>query len=35
MSFNRIMANMMASNGVKIICGEIIGNIEPYIEWIK
>ena len=35
MRFNKIMANMMASSGVKIVCGEIIGNVNPYIEWIK
>lgn len=35
MSFNRIMANMMAGNNAKIISGEIIGNIDPYIEWIN
>ena len=35
MSFNRTMANIMAGSGVKIIHGEIIGNVNPYIEWIK
>lgn len=35
MSFNRVMAKMMAGSDVKIIHGEVIGNIDPYIEWIK
>ncbi len=35
MSFNRIMANIMAGSGTKIISGEIIGNVNPYIEWVK
>ena len=35
MIFNRVMANMMAGSDVKIIHGEVIGNIDPYIEWIK
>ena len=35
MSFNRIMANIMAGSDTKIISGEIIGNVDPYIEWIK
>ena len=35
MSFNRMMTNMMAGSGVKIIHGEVIGNVDPYIEWIK
>lgn len=35
MSFNRVMANMMAGSDVKIIHGEVIGNVDPYIEWIK
>lgn len=35
MNFNRVMANMMAGSDVKIIHGEVIGNVDPYIEWIK
>ena len=35
MSFNRIMANMMAGSNAKIISGEIIRDVDPYIEWIK
>lgn len=35
MSFNRVMANMMAGSDIKIIHGEVIGNVDPYIEWIK
>lgn len=35
MSFNREMANILAGSGAKIIYGEIIGNVDPYIEWIK
>ena len=35
MSLNRIMANMMAGSNAKIISGEISGNVNPYIEWIK
>ncbi len=35
MSFNRVMVNMMAGSDVKIIHGEVIGNVDPYIEWIK
>ncbi len=35
MSFNRIMANMLANSGAKIIHGEVTGNVDPYIEWIK
>ena len=35
MSLNRIMANMMAGSNAKIISGEIIRDVDPYIEWIK
>lgn len=35
MSFDREMAKIMAGNGAKIIHGENIGNVDPYIEWIK
>lgn len=35
MSFDREMAKIMAGNGAKIIYGENIGNVDPYIEWIK
>lgn len=35
MSFDREMAKIMAGNGTKIIHGENIGNVDPYIEWIK
>lgn len=35
MSFNREMANILVGSGAKIIYGEIIGNVDPYIEWIK
>ena len=35
MSFNREMANMLAGSNVKVIHGEVIGNVDPYIEWIK
>ena len=35
MSFNREMANIMAGSGAKVIHGEIMGNVDPYIEWIK
>ena len=35
MNFNREMANIMAGSGVKVIHGECIGNVDPYIEWIK
>ncbi len=35
MIINRVMANMMAGSDVKIIHGEVIGNVDPYIEWIK
>ena len=35
MSFNRVMAKMMAGSDIKIVHGKVIGNIEPYIEWIK
>ena len=36
-NFNRIMAKEMARMGgkVKIIHGNVIGNISPDIEWIK
>ena len=30
-----MIANMLASSRTKIIHGEVIGNINPYIEWIK
>ena len=29
------MANMMAGSNAKIISREIIGNVDPYMEWIK
>lgn len=35
MSFDREMVKIMAENGAKIIHGENIGNVDPYIEWIK
>ena len=35
MDLNKIMTNMLASSNAKIIPGEVIGNINPYIEWIK
>lgn len=35
MSFDREMAKIMADNGTKIIHGGNIGNVDPYIEWIK
>ncbi len=35
MNFNREMANIMAGSSVKVIHGECIGNVDPYIEWIK
>ena len=35
MNFNREMANIMAGSGVKAIHGECVGNVDPYIEWIK
>lgn len=35
MSFDREMAKIMAGNGTKIIHGGNIGNVDPYIEWIK
>ncbi len=35
MSFNRVMAKMMAGSDIKIVHGKVIGNIDPYIEWIK
>lgn len=35
MSFDREMVKMMAGNGTKIIHGGNIGNVDPYIEWIK
>lgn len=35
MSFNRMMANVLASSGTKLIHGEVMGNINPYEEWIK
>ncbi len=35
MSFNRMMANMMAGSSAKVIHGEVIGNVDPYMEWIK
>ena len=35
MSFNREMAKIIAGSGVKIIHGEVMGNIDPYMEWIK
>lgn len=35
MNFDREMTKIMASNGAKIIHGENIGNVDPYIEWIK
>lgn len=35
MNFNKEMAYIMAGSGVKIIHGEVMGNINPYIEWIK
>lgn len=36
-SYNRMMANMMAELGgkVKVITGNVIGNVSPDIEWIK
>ena len=35
MSFNKVVANMMAGRNIKIIHGEVVGNANPYIEWIK
>ena len=35
MSFNKVVANMMAGSNIKIIHGEVVGNANPYIEWIK
>lgn len=35
MSFNRMMAKMMSGGNVKVIHGEVVGNVNPYIEWIK
>lgn len=35
MIVNRVMANMIAGSDIKIIHGEVIGNVDPYIEWIK
>ena len=35
MSFDREMVKIMAGNGTKIIHGGNIGNVDPYIEWIK
>ncbi len=35
MNLNREMANMLAGSDIKIIHGEVIGNVDPYIEWIK
>lgn len=35
MSFNRVIANMLSGSDIKIIHGEVIGNVDPYIEWIK
>ncbi len=35
MNFNREMAIVMAGSGVKVIHGEVMGNVDPYIEWIK
>ena len=35
MSINRAMTNIIADNGVKVIHGNVIGNVNPYIEWIK
>ena len=35
MSINKVVANMMAGSNIKIIHGEVVGNANPYIEWIK
>ena len=35
MNFNKEMANIMAGSRVKAIHGECVGNVDPYIEWIK
>lgn len=35
LSFNRVMANAIYGDGVRIIPGEVVGNVNPYIEWIK
>ena len=35
MRFYRVIANMMAGSDIKIIHGKVIGNADPYIEWIK
>lgn len=35
MSYSRVLAKMLAGSCTKMICGEVIGNIEPYVEWIK
>lgn len=34
-NFNREMAMLMAGTGSKAIHGKMIGNVSPYIEWIK
>lgn len=33
--FNRQMAKMMSGTKTKVICGEVMGNIDPLTEWIK
>ena len=33
--FNREMAMLMAGTGSMAIHGKTIGNVSPYIEWIK
>ena len=33
--FNREMAMLMAGTGSKAVHGKMIGNVSPYIEWIK
>lgn len=35
MSVNRVMAKALSKSNYKVIHGKIIGQINPYIEWIK
>ena len=35
MSLNRVMASRMAGSNVKMIHGEVIRNVDPYMEWTK
>ena len=35
MKSNRIITKEIAANGVKVIHGKVVSNINPYIEWVK